>query len=60
MKDQEDNRPEKRFVGLRPEDFDGHTEFANMNAEWRLHWLSEIARFVHDARQSREPRIPGS
>lgn len=39
---------------LRPEDFDGHTEFARMDAEQRLTWLSEIARFVHDARQSRE------
>jgi hypothetical protein len=57
MKNQEDNRLEKELAGLRPEDFDGHTEFASMNAEWRLRWLSEIAKFVHDARQSREPGV---
>jgi hypothetical protein len=39
---------------LRPEDFDGHTEFARMDPEQRLIWLSEVARFVHDARQWRE------
>jgi hypothetical protein len=39
------------WAELRPEDFDGHTEFARMDAEQRLRWLSEIARFVYDARQ---------
>jgi hypothetical protein len=39
------------WAELRPEDFDGHTEFTQMDAEQRLRWLSEIARFVHDARQ---------
>jgi hypothetical protein len=42
------------WAQLRPEDFDGHTEFARMDAEQRLRWLSEIARFVHDARQYRD------
>jgi hypothetical protein len=42
------------WANLRPEDFDGHTEFASMDAEQRLTWLSETARFVHDARQYRE------
>ena len=42
------------WARLRPEDFDGHTEFATMNAEQRLTWLSELVRFVHDARQCRE------
>jgi hypothetical protein len=42
------------WAKLRPEDFDGHTEFARMDAEQRLTWLSEIARFVHDVRQYRE------
>lgn len=42
------------WAKLRPEDFDGHTEFARMDAEQRLAWLSGIARFVHDARQCRE------
>jgi hypothetical protein len=46
------------WATLRPEDFDGHTEFAAMNAEQRLTWLSEIARFVHDARQYRETGTP--
>jgi hypothetical protein len=51
---QEDSRLEKGLADLRPEDFDGHTEFASMDAELRLRWLSEIAKFVHDARKSRE------
>ena len=42
------------WAKLRPEDFDGHTEFAGMDSEQRLRWLSEIARFVHDARQYRD------
>jgi hypothetical protein len=42
------------WAKLRPEDFDGHTEFARMDAEQRLAWLSGIARFVYDARQCRE------
>jgi hypothetical protein len=42
------------WAKLRPEDFDGHTEFARMDAEQRLAWLSGIARFVHDARQCLE------
>jgi hypothetical protein len=57
----EDQRESSRFgidlavwANLRPEDFDGHSEFARMDAEQRLTWLSEIARFMHDARQSRE------
>jgi len=35
---------------LRREHFDGHTEFGSMDAEKRLTWLSEIARFVYQAR----------
>jgi hypothetical protein len=42
------------WAKLRSEDFDGHTEFASMDAEQRVTWLSEIAKFVHDARQYRE------
>jgi hypothetical protein len=41
------------WADLRPEDFDGHSEFVRMDAEQRLTWLSEIARFVHDARRWR-------
>jgi hypothetical protein len=41
------------FEELRPEDFDGHTEFSNMSPEERLIWLSAAARFVHFARGSR-------
>jgi len=43
-----------RFGDLRPEDFDGHTEFASMSAEQRLNWLSQVARFIFVARNSRE------
>jgi hypothetical protein len=35
---------------LRPDHFDGHTETSSMDAEQRLTWLSEIARFVYQAR----------
>ena len=45
------------FVDLRPEDFDGHTEFATMSPEQRLTWLSQVARFTFLARDSRESRI---
>jgi hypothetical protein len=41
------------FEELRPEDFDGHTEFSNMSPEERLIWLSAAARFVYFARESR-------
>jgi hypothetical protein len=46
------------WTELRPEDFDGHTEFVSMDAEQRLAWLSEIARFVHDVRQWRGSSTP--
>ena len=42
---------------LRPEHFDGHTEFSSMDAEQRLTWLSEIARFVHQARAWSSPEV---
>jgi hypothetical protein len=49
----EPNRPViPSFEELRPEDFDGHTEFSNMSPEERLIWLSAAARFVHFARES--------
>ncbi|MBV9273894.1 MAG: hypothetical protein JO333_08360 [Verrucomicrobia bacterium] len=41
------------FEELRPEDFDGHTDFAAMSPEQRLNWLSAAARFVHFARENR-------
>jgi len=52
---------------LQPEDFDGHTEFASMSPEQRLNWLSQVARFIFVARDSRgeraarplAPRTPG-
>jgi len=49
---------------LRPEHFNGHTELSPMDAEQRLTWLSEIARFVYQARGlpypgSGETGIPG-
>jgi hypothetical protein len=30
---------------VKPEDFDGHTEFRKMSPEQRLRWLSEGAKF---------------
>jgi hypothetical protein len=54
---QEKVEPNRRaipsFEELRPEDFDGHTEFSSMSPEQRLIWLSAAARFVHFARESR-------
>jgi len=38
---------------LSHEQFDGHTEFFAMTPEQRLIWLSEIAKFVHYAREYR-------
>jgi hypothetical protein len=43
------------FEELRPEDFDGHTEFATMSPEQRLNWLSAVAKFVYFARENRSP-----
>ena len=42
---------------LQPEHFDGHTEFGSMDAEQRLTWLSEIARFVYQARGLPYPEV---
>jgi len=42
---------------LRREHFDGHTEFGSMDAEKRLTWLSEIARFVYQARGLPYPEV---
>jgi hypothetical protein len=37
---------------VKPEDFDGHTEFQRMSPEQRLRWLSEGAKFFYDFRRS--------
>jgi hypothetical protein len=37
-----------------PEDFDGHTEFDRLSPEQKLLWLSDAARFIHEARRIRE------
>jgi hypothetical protein len=41
---------------LRAEHFDGHTEFNRMSQEQRLAWLSELAIFIHSAREWRAER----
>ncbi len=38
---------------LKPEDFDGHTEFRKMTPEQRLRWLSEGAKFIYNIRRPR-------
>lgn len=38
---------------LHAEHFDGHTEFNRMSHEQRLTWLSEMALFIHSAREWR-------
>ncbi|HTD16364.1 MAG TPA: hypothetical protein VK673_14370 [Chthoniobacterales bacterium] len=50
----ETSNPVSQFIDLRPEDFDGHTEFASLSPEQRLIWLSQTARFIFVARTSRE------
>ncbi|MBN1268251.1 MAG: hypothetical protein JXB04_01570 [Kiritimatiellae bacterium] len=37
-----------------PEDFDGHTSFADLTPEQRIRWASLSARAVHAARRVRE------
>jgi hypothetical protein len=50
----EPNRPVIRSLEvLRPEDFDGHTEFGSMSPEQRLNWLAAAAKFVYFARENR-------
>ena len=44
---------------LRAEHFDGHTEFTRMSQEQRLAWLSELAIFIHLAREWRAERNRG-
>ncbi len=41
---------------LKPEDFDGHTEFHRLTPEQKLMWLSQIAQFVVEARSWRKVR----
>lgn len=43
------HQPEK----LRPEDFDGHTEFDRLTPEQRLMWLSQTVQFAIAARHLR-------
>lgn len=37
------------------EEFDGHTDFALLSPDNKLHWLSEIARFYYEHRK--QPQI---
>ena len=48
--------PSAVWGDLRAEHFDGHTEFSRMSQEQRLAWLSELAIFIHAAREWRAER----
>ncbi|MCS7211867.1 MAG: hypothetical protein RMI34_02980 [Chloroherpetonaceae bacterium] len=45
---------ERILSTLKPEDFDGHTEFHRLTPEQKLMWLSQIAQFVVEARTFRK------
>lgn len=39
-------RPRHGLAAASPHDFDGHTAFAQMTPEQRLHWLDEAREFI--------------
>jgi hypothetical protein len=52
-------RPTDNGRACRPEDFDGHTNFASLTAEQRLEWLDEAARLVIEFKgRARPARLP--
>jgi hypothetical protein len=50
------NEFDRILATLKPEDFDGHTEFHRLTPEQKLMWLSQIAQFVVEARTWRKIR----
>jgi hypothetical protein len=48
------NEFDRILATLKPEDFDGHTEFHRLTPEQKLMWLSQIAQFVIEARTWRK------
>jgi len=50
------NEFDRILATLKPEDFDGHTEFHRLTPEQKLMWLSQIAQFVVEARSWRKVR----
>ena len=44
----------KSIEHLSCEEFDGHTNFALLSPEDKLHWLSEIARFLYEHRKGQK------
>lgn len=51
---------EKILSKLTPHDFDGHTEFANLSAEQKLMWLSQVQQFYwefHGLASNVQPEI---
>jgi hypothetical protein len=44
------NEFDRILATLKPEDFDGHTEFHRLTPEQKLMWLSQIAQFVVEAK----------
>lgn len=43
----------------RPEDYDGHTEFARLTPDERLTWLEGAVRFVQASKSVRRPAPEG-
>jgi len=43
-----------------PEDFDGHTNFADLTPEQRIRWASLSARAVYSAKRIREEAETGN
>ena len=41
----------------RPEDYDGHTEFAQMSPDARLRWLEAAVRFVQASKGVHPPPV---
>ena len=46
-----DNDFKKSLKDLRPEDFDGYTNFDKLTDEQKLEWLSNMAKFLWLSRQ---------
>jgi hypothetical protein len=42
----------------KPEDYDGHTEFARLSPNDRLTWLEAAVRFVQASKEARKSAAP--
>ena len=43
----ENNDINEQMSDLKPEDFDGHTEFHRLTPEQKLEWLSQLVQFYY-------------